>query len=247
MLNLLIPLAGDGSRFKKAGFNDPKPFIDINGQPMIERVIKNLALEDPYKLILIVNKNHYKGNFDREWLQTLHTPIDIVEIHEKTEGAACTVLKAQTNIENSNELIIANSDQLINQPLQNSINYARENELDGLILTTVSDEEKWSYSLTNEDNLVVRVEEKKVISPHATIGIYYFKHGSDFVSGAKSMIAKNIRTQGEFYVAPVYNEIIARNCRVENFYIGEIHQDFFGLGTPEDLLKYLERSKKLAL
>jgi dTDP-glucose pyrophosphorylase len=160
----------------------------------------------------------------------------IVSVTGVTEGAACTVLLAKESINNDEELIIANSDQWVNWNNQHFLSYLREKNADGGIVTFIATHPKWSFVKINEEGLVTEVAEKKPISNIATVGIYYFKKGSDFVQAAEQMISKDIRTNNEFYVAPVFNEMIASGKKILTYPIAEMR----GLGTPEDLKRFTD-------
>ena len=188
-MNILIPMAGAGSRFEKAGYTFPKPLIDVAGQPMIQTVIENLNLQGKY--IFLVRKEHYE-KYDLKNLLNLITPnCEIIQIEGLTEGAACTVLKAQELIDNDEPLIIANADQYIKWNSFETISMFNEPDVDGGILTFKSIHPKHSFAKVDGDGFVLEVAEKKPISNDATVGIYYWKRGLDYVLYAESMIEKN--------------------------------------------------------
>ena len=237
-MNILIPMAGAGSRFEKAGYTFPKPLIDVAGQPMIQKVIKNLNLQGRY--IFLVQKAHYE-KYDLENLLNLIAPnCKIVQIEGLTEGAACTVLKAQELIDNDEPLIIANADQYIKWNSFETISMFNEPDVDGGILTFKSIHPKHSFAKVDGDGFVLEVAEKKPISNDATVGIYYWKRGLDYVLYAESMIEKNIRTNNEFYVCPVYNEAIEDGRRIKASLVDEM----WPIGTPEELNTFLTYYKK---
>lgn len=232
-LNVVIPMAGAGSRFFEAGYSFPKPLIDVNGKPMIQAVVESLGMEAQY--IYIVRKEHYE-QYGLEYLLNAITPnCKIIQIDEVTEGAAITVLKSKDLINNNNPLVIANSDQIVEWNSRDFMYNLYSKNLDGGIAVFESSHPKWSYTKTNESGFVVEVAEKKPISRQATVGIYYWKHGSDFVKYAEQMISKNIRVNNEFYVCPVYNEAILDNKKIVTFDVKKMN----GVGTPEDLERYL--------
>jgi HAD superfamily hydrolase (TIGR01509 family) len=239
-LNVVIPMAGAGSRFEKAGYTFPKPLIDVNGKPMIQVVVESMNMEATF--IYIVQKSH-REKYNLDTLLNLITPnCKIVEVDGLTEGAACTVLLAKEHINNENQLILTNSDQFIQWDSTEFMYQMNEKDFDGAIMCFESTHPKWSFAKTNEDGLITEVAEKNPISNQATAGIYYFKHGSDFVASAEQMIEKNIRTNNEFYVCPVYNEAILNDKKIYNYHI--LAENMWGLGTPEDLKHYLENYKK---
>lgn len=236
-------MAGRGSRFQDAGYAFPKPLIDINGQTMIEIVINNLRPTTDHKFIFICQKEHYdKYDLHNILKNATNNKFEVVLINGITKGAACTVLCATQYINNDDDILIANSDQFIQFDINDFIKEARGNNKDGLIMTFKASHPKWSYARVDNKGVVLEVAEKKVISDKATVGIYYFKKGSDFVKGAQSMIKKNIQHNNEFYVCPVYNEIILAGGQV---YISDIKpEEMHGLGTPEDLEQFLIKLKE---
>ena len=231
-LNVVIPMAGEGSRFKNAGYTFPKPLIEIDGKPMIQVVIENLNIDANY--IFIVREEHVINFKIDVVLKTLVPKCNVVIVDHLTEGAACTTLLAKEYFNDDKPLLFANSDQYVDWNSTEFLYKMNETGCDGGILTFESVHPKWSYAKVNSDSgLVERVAEKEPISKNATVGIYYWKRGSDFVDYAEKMIEKNIRVNNEFYVCPVYNESILDGKRIV---IYEIDSDsMWGLGTPEDL------------
>ena len=236
-LNVLIPMAGAGSRFEQAGYTFPKPLIEVRNKPMIQVVVENLNLDANY--IYVVQKAH-REKYNLDTLLNLITPgCRIVEIDGLTEGAACTALLAAQHIDNDNPLFFANSDQFVEWDSNEFMYKMQETDADGGIVTFTATHPKWSFAKIDENGLVTEVAEKNPISDIATVGYYYWKHGSDFVKYARQMIKSNIRVNNEFYVCPVYNEAIAAGKHIRVFNVAGM----WGLGTPEDLNYYLENYK----
>jgi len=233
-LNVLIPMAGAGTRFADAGYIFPKPLIEIDAKPMIQWVVESLNIKANY--IFIIQKKHQEKYNIKSVLQILKPNCKIIEIDEITEGSACTTLLAKKFINNNNPLILANSDQYIEWNSAKSIYNFVTKKLDGAILTFEAIHPKWSYAKCDENNLVKEVAEKKVISNNATVGVYYWKKGSDYVKYAEQMIDKNIRVNNEFYDCPVFNEALQdkKTVKIEKV------KDMWGLGTPEDLSYFLQ-------
>ena len=236
-LNVLIPMAGAGSRFATMGYTFPKPLIEVRGKPMIQVVVDNLNIEATYNFI--VQREHYE-KYNLKYLLNLIAPgCNIIQVDGMTEGAACTTLLAKEFINNENPLLIANSDQFVEWN-SNEIMYAFNNdEIDAGILTFKATHPKWSYAKLGSNGFVEEVAEKKVISDNATVGVYFWKHGSDYVKYAEKMIEKNIRVNNEFYVCPVFNEAIADKKKVRVKQILKM----WGIGTPEDLNYFLDNYK----
>lgn len=230
-LNVLIPMAGAGSRFSQAGYTFPKPLIEVNGKPMIQVVVDNLNVKANY--IYIVQEEHY-FKYNLQTMLNLITPnCHIIPIVKVTEGAAVTALLARELINNETPLLIANSDQFLEWDSAEFL-YSMTDNVDGGIVTFKSTHPKWSFAKI-EEGWVSEVAEKNPISDNATAGIYYWKKGSNFVRYADQMIRKDIRTNNEFYIAPVYNEAIKHYNKIKAFQI----EKMWGLGTPEDLQTYL--------
>jgi len=237
-MNIVIPMAGAGSRFKSAGYLFPKPIIDVMGKPMISWITDSLNIEGNY--IFLVRKEHLKEFNIRSMLNLLIPGCTIVEVDELTEGAACTVLLAKEFINNEEQLVIANSDQYIEWDSSDFMYQMQSKHIDGGLLTFDNTNIKWSYAKLDEDNFVSEVREKEVISRNATCGIYHFKKGSDFVKYAEQMIKKNLRINNEFYVAPVYNEAISDGKKFKIYDVDSME----GLGTPEDLNLFINKRVK---
>ena len=236
-MNVLIPMAGAGKRFFDAGYVFPKPLIEIDNKPMIQWVIESLNLNANF--IFIIQKEHQEKYNIKSVLKILQPNCKIIELDHITEGAACTTLLAKEFINNSDPLIIANSDQYINWNSSKALYDFNSKNLDGAILTFEAIHPKWSYAKCDDEGFVSEVAEKKVISKNATVGVYYWKHGSDYVQSAEEMIEKNIRVNNEFYVCPVYNEFLLKNKKVKIHNVDKM----WGLGTPEDLNNFLRTIK----
>jgi HAD superfamily hydrolase (TIGR01509 family) len=234
-LNVLIPMAGAGSRFEQAGYTFPKPLIDIRNKPMIQVVVDNLNIDANY--IYVVQKSH-RAKYNLDTLLNLITPgCKIVEADGLTQGAACTALLAKEFIDNEAPLFFANSDQFVEWDSNEFMYKMNETNADGGIVTFKAIHPKWSFAKVNPlTGLVEEVAEKNPISDDATVGYYYWKHGSDFVKYAEQMIEKDIRINNEFYVCPVFNQAIEDAKEIRIFKT----EKMWGLGTPEDLKYYLE-------
>lgn len=236
-MKIVVPMAGAGSRFEKAGYTFPKPLIEVQGQPMIAKVVENLNLQGQY--IFLVQKAHYE-KYDLKGLLNMIAPrCEIVQIDGLTEGAACTVLKAKQFIDNNEPLIIANSDQWIKWNSFETISSFNHKDSDGGILTFKSVHPKHSFAKVDGNGWVSEVAEKNPISNDATVGIYHWKKGSDFVKYAEQMIAKDIRTNNEFYVCPVFNEAIKDGKKIKASLVDQM----WGMGTPEELNNFLTHHK----
>ena len=237
-LTVVVPMAGLGSRFEKAGYTFPKPLIEVRGKPMVQVVYENLGVDANF---IFIAQNTHIEKYNLKALMKLIAPKSmVIGIDGVTEGAACTVLKAKDYIHNNDPLVIANSDQFLEwNPAE--FYYSMENDKSitgGGIVTFKATHPKWSFAKV-EEGFVTEVAEKKPISDDATVGVYYWKHGWEFVWSAEQMIKDNNRVNNEFYVAPTINELIKQGLKFK------VHQvsKMWGLGTPEDLSVFLENYK----
>jgi UDP-N-acetylglucosamine diphosphorylase / glucose-1-phosphate thymidylyltransferase / UDP-N-acetylgalactosamine diphosphorylase / glucosamine-1-phosphate N-acetyltransferase / galactosamine-1-phosphate N-acetyltransferase len=246
MINIVIPMAGQGSRFVKSGYKKPKPFIDVNGKPMIVRVLENLAYPNA-RYILIARKEHIEkeavlvAKIEKEFNAIF------IPINKLTEGTACTALYARKYINNDEPLLIANSDQIVDINIADFIDDCVDRNIDGSILTFVDEykDPKWSFARIDENSLVIEVKEKVVISKFATVGVYLYSRGKDFVDATVDMIIENDRVGNEFYTCPTYNYAIKEGLKIGIYNI-EFEQ-MHGIGTPDDLNLYLKHVASLPI
>lgn len=228
-LTVLIPMAGAGSAFSKAGFNLPKPMIPVLGVPMIQRVIENLNIDAQYVFIVQDDQPALVS-----LLGSLVPGCKIVYLSGVTEGAACSALVAAEEIDPNRHLLIANCDQLIEWDSADFLYRMIMQEATGGIVTFEATDKKWSYAKVNDEGVVQYVAEKNPISPWATAGIYYWWRAGEFFRCARNMISKDKRVNNEFYICPVYNELMPQHSKVLHYPVKKVH----GLGNPSDLKTY---------
>jgi dTDP-glucose pyrophosphorylase len=239
MLNIVVPMAGAGSRFAQAGFSDPKPLITIHGVPMIRVVAENLRPTREHRFIFVAQRRHVDEYGLDELLPRWSAGAIVVPIEKLTDGAARTVLQVREIIDSADPLMIANSDQYVDANMDEYLNSEAAGSA-GQIMTMTADDPKWSFVRLTEDGSVTEVVEKVVVSNQATVGIYNFSKGADFVWAADSMIRGGKMSNGEYYVAPVYNELIERGDLVTASSIGSVEDGMYGLGTPGDLAAFID-------
>jgi NDP-sugar pyrophosphorylase family protein len=239
MLNIVLPIAGRGSRFVNAGFEVPKPLIPIHGIPMLQWVVANLRPEQPHRFIFMALLEHLEHSEMAAFIERIAPGGIVIPVNAVTEGAACTVLLARDHIDSDDPLMIANTDQYVDLPIDDYLDAFDASTLDGFIMTFTASDPKWSYARLGSDRRVLEVVEKKVVSHDATVGVYNYRRGSDFVRAADEMIRKGLRVNGEFYVAPTYNQIIEHGGAVGVFCIDRLGTGMHGLGTPEDLAAFV--------
>ena len=236
-MKILIPMAGLGSRFLTKSYNKPKPLIDINGTPMIIKAIKSLGIEDA-KYLFVISKNSYSENIKEEIQKSVNC--EFIEIDYLTEGPACSCLLFKEEINNDEELIVANCDQIMEWNYKTFLLNVRQ--YDGAVVTYHETTEKNSYAAINQIGLVTEIREKRVISNISLNGIHYWKKGKYFVDSAEEMISEDDRADnGEFYVGPTYNYMIKQGFEVGIYHIpNQMHHP---VGIPEDLERYIRYEK----
>lgn len=239
MLQVVVPMGGKAARFQERGFTFPKPLIEIGGRSMIELVLENLGPPQPRQFHFICRKEHLTTFYLGDMLRLLAPGCQIIALERETAGALCSVLLAVDNLDPEQELLIANGDQFISTSLGPFYEACRQPNLDGCILTFTATHPRWSFVRTDGAGRVTAVAEKKPISKQATAGLYYFRKARDLIEGAERMILKGLTTSGQFFVCPVYNEMILAGKRIGTHHLpdGAMHS----LGTPEDVDLFLKR------
>jgi 3,4-dihydroxy-2-butanone 4-phosphate synthase len=236
-MNILIPMAGSSKKFKDTGYTLPKPLIDVDGKPMIQRVIENLPIKGDY--FFIIQKSDNEKYHITTTLENImkYNKFKVIEIVGPTEGQAVTALYAKEFINNNEQLLIVNSDNYFVWDIEHFIKELKEFH-DGMIFTFKDDtgSPNWCYAKIDENNYVESLIEKVPVSEHALAGAFYWQHGSQFVSCAEKMIEKNIRTNNEFYIGPVFNEAIKDGLKIYNYKLF----DMKSMSTPKDLEEFLK-------
>lgn len=246
MLNVLVLMAGESTAFKEAGYLYPKPLIEIEGDPLLRRVVDNLAsIVDPGKrLIFLIRKEDNAKYHIGAVLNLLVPGVLVLEVQQATGGAACTALLAVEHVNNDDPLVITNGDQVLETDLQAVLNHFINRNLNGGIAVFEDVHPRWSFVKCDANGLAVETAEKRPISKLATAGFYYFQHGSDFVTAAMTMIKKDAHVGGRFFVCPAYNEMILRQRKIGVFQIPR--NAYFSLATPQGVQAYADHLKKIA-
>ena len=240
-MKVIMPIAGLGSRFTKEGITTPKPLIKILGKPMARWSADSIPFANPEDFIFIVRREHIEQYKVDEELKKMFSPdVKIVVIDYVTDGAACTALLAKEFIEEDEPLIVTDCDHYFENEEYIKLIQNIPEDVKGIIPVFEAEGDKWSFSKFDENKVISQVAEKVKISDHANIGAYYFRHGRDFIKAAEDMIRKNIRVNNEFYVAPIYNQLIENGDKI----LAAVSEKVYGLGTPEDV-KIFEKEHKV--
>lgn len=238
-LRVVIPLAGSGNSYKKAGYNFPKFLVDIAGKPMIQWVIENINVDGKY--IFIFKKSDFEKYNLKYMIQLLVKDFEIILVDEDTDGAAKTVLEAQHLINNEYPLAIVNGDQYMKWNSNEFFYAMAADECDGGLVTFKSTHPQFSFVKTGENGFIKECSEKKPISNDATAGVYYFREGKSFVEAANQMIDKKIMTDGQYFVCPAYNELILDGKKIRKFDIEKI----WSFSVPEGLKYFIKDLEQL--
>jgi NDP-sugar pyrophosphorylase family protein len=238
--NLVIPMAGLGSRFSKAGYETPKPLLPIRGHRMFEIVIANLTTSDVNQVSLIAPAHFELAPEVAHFSQVTGIPIRLFEIDFLTDGPVSSAMIAAKELDFDLPIIIANSDQYLDFNVNQWINTAIDSNVDGSILCMRDSHPKWSYVEVNERGEIARVVEKQVVSSLATCGVYFFSSTAEFIRAAECQREGDERVNNEFYVAPLYNYLISQGKRLSYLDMGPISEVMFGLGTPEDYELFIQ-------
>lgn len=239
MINIVIPMAGSGSRFKLAGYEDPKPFIKINDKMMIEHVLDGLNVKNAnYTLIIQEDfRNNYKENLD--YIKEKYN-VSFICVNKLTQGASCTALMARKIIDNNVPVIFADCDNIFNNKVINTfIDDTLSKNIDGALLTFNTNESCFSFAKVNNNGLLIETKEKEVISNHAITGIYMFNKGSYFVDCAVEMLIYGDKIKNEYYMSNVYNYAVKQFLKIGIFDIKQ--EDWDCVGTPQQLDVFLKK------
>ena len=236
MINVLIPIAGAAKIFREKGYVFPKPLVEVMGKPMIQVICENLKLNMKHRFIFIVRKSDYEDFSLGDVLKIIAPTSEIVILDGETQGAACSALMAIDFIQGDNPLLIANGDQYLDVDISTIVREFIDWGVDGGVVTFESIHPKWSFVRVDSDGFVIEATEKKPISKYATAGLYFFKKGDYFIEAAKNMIRKDVRTMGQFFICPAYNEMILKGMKIRIVNIDS--HNMHSLGTPEDIIEF---------
>ncbi len=234
-MNIVIPMAGRGQRFRDAGYEVPKPLIDVRGRPMYSWAVDSLPLNLARRLIFVCLREQLEGRHLEADIEQRYGHLDpvVVPLDEVTAGQAATVLKAREHIDSSEPLLIYNADTFCRSSLDETLAELPD-DVDGVLGVFQAPGERWSFARVDDSGRVVETAEKRRISEWASTGLYHFSRGSDFVRHADAMIRQGERSGGEFYVIPIYNRMIAEGAQL----VLDMAREVWVLGTPEELATF---------
>ncbi|MFZ5746846.1 MAG: glycosyltransferase family 2 protein [Pseudomonadota bacterium] len=237
-VQVLIPMAGSGRPFETLGQSFPKPLVEIHGKPLVEYAVEGVRLSEPQRYIFVTGEAEV-ARFELGSVLHLIAPDSRMFIAKNsTGGALCSALLAVDLLDPEQPLMVCNGDQYLRKGVtERAINEFRERDLDVGILTFDAIHPRWSFARIDEETgLVVETAEKRPISRHATVGVYYYRNAEMFIRSGVNAILKNNCYNEQFYICPSINELILEGCRVGAHAVG--HDEFFALGTPEDVQRF---------
>jgi NDP-sugar pyrophosphorylase family protein len=248
-MRLIILMAGDDNAFGAAGHAYPKNLVEIEGLPLVQRVIENLGpvLDTASRAVFLITDDEHRRWHTGDVIRLLVPTAEVVTVPPIEAGAACTALHAIAHVDRDESLLVVNGDQILDLNLSEIVGQFAERGLDGGVVTFDGVHPRWSYVRLDDSGLVVEAAEKRPISRQATAGVYWFRRGGDFLDGVMAMIRKNAAVDGRFYVCPVYNELILGQLA-----IGTHHVDrsvYFSLSSPRAVKayeQYLDRQESVA-
>lgn len=239
-MNVIVLMAGPSKDFEGKGYVYPKYLLEYNGEPIIQCVVESLA---PLKgsISFVIRKEDDDKAYLGSTLQILSPKCSVYRVNEETQGAVCSALFAIDSINNEEELVVINGDQLIRKGIINAVRDFREKSYDGGIIVFRSVHPRWSYVALDENGFVNETSEKRPISNMATAGLYYYKHGNDFVNAAFNTIRKDVNYNGKYYICSTYNELILNQQNVGVYEIDK--NDYISFSTPQMYENYLNHKK----
>lgn len=247
-IQIVLPMAGLGTRFSEVGYATPKPLLPIHGVPMFKIVLGNIFSNKVVKVVVITRSEWDLTSEIDQLTKSTNIEFHVVEIDYTTDGPASTVMLARNFLDLNKPVVVANSDQYVNVSIDTFYEKLVASDAVGCIMTMNDDDPKWSFVRLNDQGHVSAVREKEVISNEATVGIYGFKKAQYMFDAIDEMKELNDRVNGEFYVAPAYNYLIASGHAIDIFNTGDVRNVMFGLGIPRDYEFFVgcRESKKAA-
>lgn len=240
-LHIIMPMAGEGSRFLKEGWTTPKPLIQLKGKCLFERAVGSVAdVNAPMKYSFIVRQEHIDNQHIDELLKAVCPTANIFSVKQTTRGAVETCLKAESAIAEEDAVLVMDCDLEFKstglvQFISSVLGMPVKDINGGALVSFESQDPRYSYAQVDADNRVLRTAEKEVISNHALCGAYFFSTGRDFLAAAHRLLNEPVFTKPEFYVSLLYNYLLQDGQTVRLFPL----EEYYSYGTPEELKQYL--------
>ena len=237
-MNLIVLMAGSTEAFKSDGYFYPKNLIEINGIPMVEHVINNLApvIKHCNSVTFVVSKNEDVKFHTGKIIRLMVPSANVIPVEEQTAGAACSALMGIDHIEEDAPLLIMNGDQILDIDFHKMLEKFSNREWDGGMVVFKALHPRWSYVRCNDEGWVEEAAEKEPISDQATAGVCYYSEGIDFIESAMSSIEKNASVEDAYFIVPSYNEMLLKHKRIGTFKIEA--KNYHSLMTPQLLRRY---------
>jgi dTDP-glucose pyrophosphorylase len=220
-MRLVVLMAGDSGLFEVGGARYPKNLVEIDGEPLVQRVIDGLApiIEAADHAIFMVRDEEHRRHHTGDVIRLLVPDAEVIAVPELKSGAACTALHAIGHIARDESLLVVNGDQVVEADLAEIVAEFERRDYDAGVVTFDAVHPRWSYVRTGPDGLVVEAAEKRPISRLATAGVYWFANGGQFLDSTTAMIRKDASVEGVFYICPVFNEVILAGGRIGTHHI----------------------------
>ncbi len=244
-LHIIMPMAGEGSRFAKAGWATPKPLIELQGVPLFQRAIGSVAIDGvDMKYSLIVRQEHIDNQHIDVLIKELLPEARVFSVLKTTRGAVETCLVAEKAIDDEDAVVVMDCDlefrsTRYNELVSDALSVSADQADGGALVSFESNNPRYSYAQIDADGRVLRTAEKEPISNHALCGAYFFGSGKDFKRIAHQLLEDGTRGKAEFYVSLLYNYLLeeGRTVRLASM------EEYYSYGTPEELLTYSRKRK----
>ena len=242
-LHIIMPMAGEGTRFSKAGWTTPKPLIELRGVPLFRRAIDSVAIEGvEMKYSFIVRQEHIDKQHIDELIKEIQPDANVFSVLKTTRGAVETCLVAESAIDDEDAVVVMDCDlefrsKRYNELVANALSVAADEADGGALVSFESDNPRYSYALVDEDGRVLRTAEKDPISTHALCGAYFFGSGKDFKRIAHQLLEDGTHGKAEFYVSLLYNYLLDEGKVIRLATM----EEYYSYGTPEELLFYSKK------
>lgn len=240
-IHIIMPMAGEGSRFLNEGWNTPKPLIELHGKKLFERAIESVSIEGaPMKYSFIVRQEHIDNYQIDKQIKEILPKAEVFSVLKTTRGAVETCLIARNAIDMNDAIVVMDCDlefksRYYTEKIKEIISKKTDEVDGGLLVSFNSNEARYSYAEINQSNIVIRTAEKEVISNHALCGAYFFSKADSFLYAADSLLNEANFSKAEFYVSLLYNYLIKKG---EKVLLAKM-EAYYSYGTPEELKRYL--------